>query len=153
MALKSLGFFSLSSKCTSYFMHEHKDMIKSKSGMCRHGISHPDDHGYKHKYGIYTRDGSLCVYSCLSISVHCPKFLKENKELAPVILIFLYRNTLSLSGKCFSLNNRVTDPYNFNWLSSVFIRNYSAGWHLLQGKKINTSVLKLNHVKGKKYWN
>lgn len=77
---------------------------------------------------IDTGEVSLFVCSCLPTSVHSLKFLKENKEHAPVILTFLYRNTLSLSGKCLFLNNRVPDLYNYNWLSSAFIRNYSAGW-------------------------
>lgn len=35
---------------------------------------------------------------------------------------------------CFKWN-RVTKPHNYNWLSLIFIRNYSAGWHLSQGEK------------------
>lgn len=88
---KGLVFFLLPCKCTPYFMHEHKDMKKSNTGMCRHGTGHPDDRGYKHKYGIDTGEMSFCVCSCLPTSVHSLKFLKENKELAPVILSFLYK--------------------------------------------------------------
>lgn len=83
-------------------MHEHKDMKKSNTGMCRCGTVHPADCGYKHQYDIYTGEVSFCVCSCLPTSVHSLKFPKENKELVPVILSFLYK-TLFLVNAFFKM--------------------------------------------------
>lgn len=102
-----------------------------------------------HKYGIYTGGVSLCLCSCLPTSDHSLKILKENKELAPVILSFMYRNTLSLSGKCFSLNEMLqTHIIITDWaqcLSEIILLDGIC----YGGKNINISVPKLNHVKGK----